>query len=117
LTVGGPAYAWTGEPATGSDTIVAGTIDLIGRVHQIRLIEAVVPGAPATLTVTIVNPLTAYGLFEIRDTHGNRLAYSEALPTETVVLTVPVPATGRFIVDLGYFIGVQASFSATATLT
>jgi len=116
LTVGGPAYSWVGEPATGSDTIVAGTIDLIGRVHQIRLIETVVSGGPATLTVQITNPLTAYGLFEIRDTQGNRVAYSEALPNETVVLTVPVTATGRYIVDVGYFIGVLASFSASATL-
>jgi hypothetical protein len=116
LTVGGPAYHWAGEPTTGTDTLVGPQVAVTGEVHTTRLLEAIVTTGPRTLTVQATNPATSYMLFEIRDLAGNQIAYTEALPGETPVLTVTVPATARYVVDIGYFVAVQASFTAVASL-
>ncbi len=113
----GGAANWRGVKTTGSDTLIAGEVTVTGLVHDLKRVAlSLAPGEKGTLTVSVKNDFKSYLLLEIRDKDGNRLAYTEGLPTEKVRLIVPNLGAGEYIVDVGYFVGVQAIYHATASL-
>ena len=120
LSLGGVSYNWDGESSTAGDLLIdpLAQFALTGKAHDIKLVRLnVAPGTTGTLTVTVTNPATSYLLFEIRDKDNNRLEYSEGLPTEEITLTVPNLPAGDYFIDVGYFVAVEAAYSATASLT
>ena len=117
LSADNTADAWVGEPATGSDPLVAPVVEVSGPVHTVRRIAvALAPGETAAFTVTVTAPATSYVLFEITTTDGVRAGYTEILPGQTDTITVQVDASTTYLVDVGYFVGVNASFTANASL-
>ena len=118
LSKGGPAYSWQGEKTTGADPLVAPSVTVAGKVHDLRLVHLdLADGETGTLTATVKTPPTSYVFFEIRDKEGRQLAYTEGLPTESLVLTAPDLPAGDYVIDVGYLVAAVAVYSASASLT
>jgi len=108
----GQPHSWSGEQTTGVDTLLFGTVSVMGEMDQDELIEVVGNG---TLSVTYTgSPLSYVGL-EILTTDGQELAYTEIPLGQETTLTAPVTA-GQYVVRVHHYVAVATTFQATAQL-
>jgi hypothetical protein len=108
LTAGGPAFEWTGGPTTMVDP--AG----LGLAVDRRVIDVAGPG---TLSVSALasNPAVNDIDLTLYDEAGNEVK-SSASEGGDEALTYAVPAAGRYVVEVLYYVTVEATYAAKASL-